>query len=531
MQYQPSQIFIVLLQCIFFVSAANAADKHIILKAKTGNIVLEGELLGHDASHYRINSKLYGAMTVLIEKFSCIGDACPDSNENIQPGPTATPIKSKAFGISGSSLMGLRLTPQLLSQFAKDTNLSFTRIPGAKKHEFKIELKKKNENQKTVVHVKATGSSKAFSSLVTDQAQIGMSSRPVKKYELELATRTDQSNRLREYTIALDAITIIVSSKNKINSLSMEQVAKIFSGEIKDWSEVGGTPGLIKIYSRNRQSGIFESFNRMALQPFNKILSNKAKQFESTAKLSEAIAADTNGVGYTDMANAEKAKVLSISQSCGLMRAPTLFNIKTWEYPYTRKLYFYTSKNTTDSIAKKFVTYSQSKEAQDIIRSSGFVDQSIGYQSFDHIGDALLTAFSTLSTKNQRLLLKSFVRNFQYSNRLSAIFRFKPNSVRLDDSSIEQVLKLGPVLLKAHQTGKKIYLVGFSDSAGNFEQNKHIALLRAQQVQNTLSTTFSGLIPKNSLIPISYGELLPVACNSTQQERVRNRRVEIWVTK
>ncbi len=526
MKYFPGLILFILIQCMIFPTYA-ASDKHIILKAKKGNIVLEGELLGYDASHYRIDSSLYGVMTVLIEKFACIGDACPGAEK--QSGNSPNPEKENQFGITGSTLMGLRLTPSLLENFARDSGLSFRRIPGVNNQDFKIQLGNKDKKLTTSVIVRATGTSAAFSALVTGQAEIGMATRPAKKYERELATRTDQTNELKKHIVALDAIAIIVSPNNKINALSVEQIAKIFSGEIRDWAEVGGTAGKITIYSRNRISGIADSFRKLALLPYHRIISDKSRKFTSGSDLSEAVAADTRGIGYVGLAYAENAKTLSIKQECGLERAPTAFNIKTREYPYARELYFYTTNETKHPLAKKFVKYSLSDEAKKVIRSSGFIDQSIGYLSFSHIGDKLLSSFSTLQERNERLLLKSFVRTFQHSNRLSTTFRFEPNSVRLDRNSIEMVLKLGPLLLKARQAHKKIYLVGFSDSVGDFEQNRQIALLRARQVKNTLAGTFSGLIPKESLVPVSFGELLPVSCNNSTEGRVKNRRVEVWI--
>ncbi|MGH1352035.1 MAG: phosphate ABC transporter substrate-binding/OmpA family protein [Methyloligellaceae bacterium] len=533
MQNFTGHLFLILIQLILCFSAASASDKHIILKAKTGNIILEGKLIGYDATHYRINSPLYGPMTVFIRKFSCIGEACPNEKDisTSRKSTQSSQAQEIRFTISGSSLTGLGLVPELLEQFAREQNYLLKRIPGPNKMKFKIELTAKGKVRKAVIDINANGSSPGFSSLIAEQSQIVMSTRPAQAYEADLAKRTDPSNKLIAHKIGLDAIAIITSPRNKINSLSMQQVAKIFAGEIRDWSEVGGRAGSINIYLRNHNSGIHESFSKLAMKPFNKDITRKARKFRSSKTLSETLSTDPRGIGFTELTYAENAKTLFIKKNCGQEKAPNTFNIKTQEYPYTRNLYLYSSNYTTNSLARKFLNYSQSEKAQTIINSAGFVNQSVGYQSFDSIGNSVLATFSELRQTNERVLLKSLVRSLRHSNRLSVIFRFQPNSIRLDATSVKQISKLGPVLQKANQTGKKVYLAGFSDSAGDFEQNREIALLRAQQVKNILSNTLKDFAPSSLLTPVSFGELLPVACNTTPMGRAKNRRVEIWITK
>lgn len=500
-------------------------DKSVTLKAHEGNFVIKGSLIKYDDNHYVLKSKHYGVMTVDVKRFSCIGAGCPKPEGQAQ---SLTPQKID-FGVHGSNTIGAKLMPLLIEGYAEKEKLTVKKIKSPQEHELLFNLLEKDGAKIASIDLKAHGSSSSFSALSDGVAQIGMSSRPIKAYEkAELKAEGAVSGPM-EHVIALDAISVIVSQDNALASLSLEQIAKIYSGEIKNWSELGQLPGKINVYARDDNSGTFETFKTLVLKPFGKSLSKDIKRFSSNEKLATTVTGDSRGIGFVGFAHVKEAKAISISNRCGIKRAPTEFNVKTLEYPLTRKLYLYTTDKTKHPVARKLIKFATSRRAEKLIKKAGFISKSVSSMSFRELGDILVRAFSSPNPDADISLLKNFVETFQNSKRLTTTFRFKPNSVFLETESAEQIIKLGRIMFETAVNKNKIYLVGFSDSAGDFEQNRLIARLRAEQVKNTIVESFGNLVPKDKLVVKSYSELLPVDCNNTAKGRQKNRRVEVWL--
>ncbi|MFX8680983.1 substrate-binding domain-containing protein, partial [Acinetobacter baumannii] len=85
-------------------------------------------------------------------------------------------------------------------------------------------------------------------------------------------------------------------------SLSLDNIAKIFGGVIKDWSEVGLPAGTINVYASTPESGTFDTFDNLVLKPRNLKLVDTAKRTENHAEQSDLVAADPNGIGFAGIA-------------------------------------------------------------------------------------------------------------------------------------------------------------------------------------------------------------------------------------
>src|SRR5262249_15465146 len=146
-----------------------------------------------------------------------------------------------------------------------------------------------------------------------------------------------------EHVLGLDGLVVIVAKDNPAVSLSIDNIAKVFAGQITDWSQVGLPPGPINVYTTSKKSGTFAAFDTLVLQPRALQLVPSAKLLLSTAEVADSVAGDANGIGLTSFAFLRDAKGLNVESSCGLITRPSVFTVKTEEYPLTRRLYLYTT--------------------------------------------------------------------------------------------------------------------------------------------------------------------------------------------
>ena len=282
------------------------------------------------------------------------------------PLPPAPPRPDKpvALRLHGSNTIGKDLVPALCEDFLKfDGATSVQRKPGEKENETDIEAVLPSESAEPLTfEVQAHGSKTAFEDLATGKCDIGLASRQIKSDEAQqcaLAGLGDMFSPACENVLGSDGIAVFVNKINPINVLTREQIADIFSGRITDWSQLGGNAGPIDLYAPDDKSGTFDTFKSVVLGARN--LSPRASRYENSAKLSDEVAADANGIGIAGMAFVRGSKALAISEGGARPRLPTPFTVTTGEYPLSRRLFLYIPANPQNKWTRKFVEFAISE--------------------------------------------------------------------------------------------------------------------------------------------------------------------------
>ena len=113
-------------------------------------------------------------------------------------------------------------------------------------------------------------------------------------------------------------------------------------------------------------------------------------------------------------------------------------------------------------------------------------------------------------------------------DRLSSTFRFRTGSSNLDRRGELNLERLADYL-ETQPEGSKVLIVGFTDDVGAFESNRDLSIGRAQQVQETLQSFAGDRLAGIEFASAGFGEVSPSACNTTDNGRGINRRVEVWI--
>lgn len=212
--------------------------------------------------------------------------------------------------------------------------------------------------------IAAEGSSQAFSNLLAGTADIGMSSRDAKDKEKDSFTAKGQ--KLVEHVAGWDMIAVVTNKKNGVRRLSVKQIEGIFTGDITDWSELGGNPGKISMYTRNTSSGTYKSFQKLAMS--KRDYSPESQKLAGNEQIATEVAGNVNGIGYVGLAYAGKDGLRAIKVE-GVSPKPK----NKAEYPLSRKLYYYTANEPTGA-SKKFLDWAiHSAPAKEIITKVGFI--------------------------------------------------------------------------------------------------------------------------------------------------------------
>ncbi len=246
---------------------------------------------------------------------------------------------AQTLSLKGSDTLGAKLIPQLAESF---------KAAGNKGVKFEIA---------------AEGSTTAFPALANGTAQIGMSSRKVKDDERTFCKT--KGVYIKEHPICRDMLTVIVNKNSPVANLTKAQVAKIFTGQIKDWSELGGAPGNISIYTRNTSSGTYKDWQKLAMG--GRDYAPTSLKMAGNEQIAQEVAKNKNGIGYVGLAYSKTPGIKTIIID-GV--EPTESNAK--DYVYSRVCYLYAPDKPTPEAAA-FLDYVKSSAGQDIVKKVGFV--------------------------------------------------------------------------------------------------------------------------------------------------------------
>ena len=419
------------------------------------------------------------------------------------------PTAKEVLRIHGSHAVDEKLMPMLVVNYLESNGATDIKYIGVNPHDKIIQAQLPNQRVPVAIEIESHDSSTAFSDLEENIASIGVAGRPVT--ESEIAMLLDRYGNLHspagEHIIGMDGLAIIVNRSNPVRSLTMEQVAGLFSGGISDWSQVGGPPGPVNIHVRDEKYGTWDTFKYLVLDRHNQRLANTHRLFGSDDELSDSVAADAGGIGFVRMAHVRSTKALSIADAASTVAImPTHFNVETEEYPLSRRIYMYSSPRQHQKLIDDFVYFVASPEGQAVVEESDFIPQEI-YKKKPLSQDHATPEYHDVTKDAERLSLN---------------FHFLPGLIDLDNKGIHDLPRLAN-FLAAHPS-REVLLLGFTDSQGKEQRNQKLSVKRAEVVAQRLreyGVAYSSIK--------GLGENMPIADNNTEFGRNRNRRVEVWV--
>ena len=215
------------------------------------------------------------------------------------------------------------------------------------------------DNSGVSVTYDATGSGAGIEAASNGSADIGLSSRALKDEE--------KVSGLVGTTVALDGIAVIVNPANKVADLTGEQIAQIFTGEITDWSQLGGEAGTISCIGREAGSGTRDGFESITK---TKDACKMDQELTSTGAVIEAVAGNPNAIGYASL-SALKDTVKAVTVGGVACTEDTVLD---GSYAIQRPFVFVTKDSAALSAqAQAFFDFATSAAANDLIRAAGAV--------------------------------------------------------------------------------------------------------------------------------------------------------------
>jgi phosphate transport system substrate-binding protein len=226
------------------------------------------------------------------------------------------------------------------------------------------------------ISVTGGGSGTGIAALINKQTDIANSSRELSAKEEEAAKKAGV-NPFR-VVFATDAVSVILHPENPVSKLTVDQLGKIFKGEIGNWKELGGPDLKISLYGRQSNSGTYVFFREFVLKGD---YSQHMKSMNGNAQIVEGVQRDKAGVGYVAVGYviSEKGevkpgvKILNVAKDdkAEAFSPAQMENVMSGKYPISRPLNQYLNGKPAGKLLE-FMKFQIGPEGQEIVKKQGF---------------------------------------------------------------------------------------------------------------------------------------------------------------
>jgi phosphate transport system substrate-binding protein len=430
----------------------------------------------------------------------------PGAAAVLAPESSRAPSSTFAIRLHGSNTIGGELAPALAEAFLQRRTAAkaIVRMRTAP-DEVRVEARD-GERTLEAIEVFAHGTTTGFQDLANGSCDMAMASRRIRPDEAgKLTSLGDLTSAASEHVVGLDGIAVIVNPSNPVSELTSVQIGDVFAGKVARWSEVGGRDEPIVVHARDDRSGTYDTFAHLVLA--GRPLVGGAKRHESSDELSDAVAADAHAVGFIGLPYVRSAKAIMVQEAGSAPLLPSPMTVSTEDYPLARRLYLYEPPGAS-IVARDFIDFALSEEGQKIVQATGFVDLRPSCDAN--------AALCTTCSREYRDTLRG-------ACRLSMDFRFDRDN-QLDTRALRDLPRVVSMMQRPDFAGRSFLLFGFSDEAGSRTENIALSQRRVGVVAAQLRARGLRVDLERGL-----GDEMPIADDTTEEGRQRNRRIELWL--
>ena len=493
-------------------------------------------------------------------------------------------FEQRLFSLAGAITMAHRLVPELAELYLRHIGANEVRkVPGKAADELILQGIFYSTKEIKTIDIVGKGTPSGFAALKNGACDIAMAAR-----QASAVTEGAWAEKLltpdSEFPVALDAVAIIVNRSNPVQTsgLTVDQVRQIFSGEITNWSQLGGESLPIKALVLRESLGIRPFFEEKFMA--GKAFAPTAREVDAHVQLDGLVAQDPQAISFCSLAFVHQSREVPIQGSADSAPIPpSPHAIRDRTYPAFRGLYLYVQPGSKNVYAQDFALACGSPTAQALVRRFGFVELRDGAEAsapassitaapvtrddgnasaqpgaqpsvkdnatpiLDENSTTIQSEIQTPVAANaydipealpkleqvdgesvpeamRRKVYGAFRDAVSGSEHLPQVFRFELGSSTLDKKALQDLDLVVEMMRAPERQGMKMIVVGFSDSYGSYLGNQEISLMRAEVLAAAVRA--KGV---DVAMVLGAGEELPLLSNVKRAGREQNRRVEIWV--
>ncbi|HEV8034840.1 PstS family phosphate ABC transporter substrate-binding protein [Yoonia sp.] len=341
------------------------------------------------------------------------------------------------------------------------------------------------------------------------------------------ATGTALSHQL----LGLKSFSVVVAPNAGITALSVNDLARIFAGEVTNWSQIGGADVSILPLQLPPNSEAGSAFQRLVMEPAGLEVAGSVLTMSDEAGISGSIGQFPGSVGVITTANADQNFVVDVAGSCGIAVAPTPFNVISGDYALIQPIMATYNTTPNTALPTEVFDFAVSDVAQGLVENEGFINFSVvalnNAEKNARISGLLEAALDDV----QRAAAAEMFQALFDADRLSSTMTGGPASGAEGAWNRAMLIDLIDFLEQPGNEGREILLVGFGEST-----NGSAAAIAASEEAATSFAELLGDLAANTIAANNYtvtsygfGNVSPATCIDGQVTGSEYTRVEVWI--
>ena len=496
---------------VCFAGAVAAQD--VTLTSRDGAVTVSGTLLGYDGEFYRVETE-FGRLTLDGTGVVCSGPGCPSLTAFVAE-----------LTVAGDATVTGGLMPGLIAAFASAEGYTISDADGVS-----VLTEAGTGRIAARIELRTMNADAALAALASGEIDLALARRPILAVDVEGARAAGEdwvSAPPRSSVIALDALVPVASASLPADEIGTDELRAFLAEGAATWPWLEEADPPVRVNLPSEGSATLMLLGGMLDGPID---GKKAAHHDDPDDISRAVLRDPFALGVTTLSALGRAKPLALAGPCGTATPASSASLRAGDYPLAAPLFLHRPPRRLPRVAREFVGFVRSPDAQPPIEEAGFVGAGIEAVPFAQQADRLAKAVIQGGEAAGLAEVQRMTLALRDAARLTVTFRFRDGSADLDAASMSNIEALADEIARGAFDGRELLFAGFSDGQGAADVNLRLSRERARAARQALITR----LPETerdrvTLTSDGFGEVSPLACDEVDWGRRINRRVEVWL--
>jgi ABC-type phosphate transport system substrate-binding protein len=337
--------------------------------------------------------------------------------------------------------------------------------------------------------------------------------------------------QLSHQMIGLNAFAVIVAPNAGVTEISMNDLARIYAGEITNWSQIGGADVNILPLQTPTNSLVSDELVRLVMEPAGKTIAGNVLTMADEAGISASISQFPGSISVVSATGPDQDLVVNVSGACGVPVAPTTFNIVSGDYPLVRPVMATFDGTPRTSLATELFDYAADDVPQGLLAREGFINHSASLQDGVAKNTRLSGLLGATLDEAQRAAAAQMFQVLFDADRMTPTMTGGPASGPEGGWNRAMLLDVVSALRDTQNAGREIMFVGFGESTAGSEAAIAVSAAAAQDMLSALQQIAGAIVVEGGFTLSSYGfgNVSAPTCYDGQVSGSEYTRVEVWI--
>ena len=507
--------------------------QQVDLRSPDEFISVEGEITGYNGVMLRVQTSV-GTVSVPASEVICYGEGCLATIESNDFGLTAAAFQDVVAGEvqvleAGNDTLSVGFASSDVGTLYRTVAGAFAvtaqstanvDVTGAGE----IVMERAEDNQSATLTL-ASGDAPADITIQT--VALNGTSDVVYDVPSEWANTPQPTHQL----MGLKSFSVVVAPNADISEITLNDLARVFAGELTNWSQLGGADVNILPLQMPPNNAMSQEIIDLVMAPAGKTIAGNVLTMSDEAGIVASINQFPGSVSVVNTALADPAVSVAVSGACGIPVAPTNFNIVSGDYPLVRPVMANYATTPNTSLVAEVFDFASSDVAQGLIEREGFLSHSAILQDATEKNNRLSGLLDADLDVAQRRVAGQMFQSLFDADRMSPTLTGGPASGPEGGWNRAMLLDVLAAASDPANAGREIIFVGFGESTAGSEAAIAASSAAASQIEAMFEDIAAAQLAAGeiSVSSFGFGNVSPAACIDGQVAGSEYTRVEVWI--